>query len=178
MKKYPILNLSNLYNIENIEYFNCKSLSNKGSNSILKCNLVLNDSELKFEHVYLLSKSYDNINVYSQTSEFTPSVLRNFSAPVILKTDLTNDDYLKILKFDSDGFNRWDAIQNLFLDSYLDKNTLSSIIPVLKDLLSKKSLNASLLSHLFDIPSRNTFENFTPCFLGKSGIPYASGPGV
>ena len=120
----------------------------------------INDSELKFEHVYLLSKSYDNINVYSQTSEFTPSLLRNFSAPVILKTDLTNDDYLKILKFDSDGFNRWDAIQNLFLDSYLDKNTLSSIIPVLQDLLSEKSLNASLLSHLFDIPSRNTFENF------------------
>ena len=107
-----------------------------------------------------MSKSYDNINVYSKTSEFTPSLLRNFSAPVILKTDLTNDDYLKILKFDSDGFNKWDAIQNLFLDSYLNKNTLSSIIPVLQDLLSKKSLNASLLSHLFDIPSRNTFENF------------------
>ena len=46
------------------------------------------DSELKFEHVYLLSKSYDNINVYSQTSEFTPSLLRNFSAPVILKTEI------------------------------------------------------------------------------------------
>ena len=107
-----------------------------------------------------MSKSYDNINIFSQTSEFTPSLLQNFSAPVILKADLTNDDYLKILKFDSDGFNRWDAIQNLFLDSYFNKNTLSSIIPVLQDLLSKKSLNASLLSHLFYIPSRNTFENF------------------
>ena len=115
-----------------------------------------------------MSKSYDNINVYSQTSEFTPSLLRNFSAPVILKTDLTNDDYLKILKFDSDGFNRWDAIQNLFLDSYLNKNTLSSIIPVLQDLLSKKSLNASLLDIKILPLIRSFFKMLTNLFYEKS----------
>ena len=45
MNKYPILNLNNLKNIKNIEYFNCKQLSSKeGSNSILKCDLVLDNS--------------------------------------------------------------------------------------------------------------------------------------
>ena len=87
-------------------------------------------------------------------------MLRNFSAPVILKTDLVINDYLHILKFDNDGFNKWDAIQNLYLDSYLNNNNISSITLVLRDLLSKKFINFSLLSFLLDIPSRGTFENF------------------
>ena len=88
-------------------------------------------------------------------------MLRNFSAPVTLKTDLVINDYLHILKFDNDGFNKWDAIQNLYLDSYLNNNNnVSLITSVLQDLLSKEFINFSLLSLLLDIPSRGTFENF------------------
>ena len=101
----------------------------------------MDNSELNIEHVYLLSKSNDNIKISSETLEVTPSLLRNFSAPVILKTDLVINDYLHILKFDNDGFNKWDAIQNLYLDSYLNNNNVSSITLVLRDLLSKKFIN-------------------------------------
>ncbi|MDC0457513.1 aminopeptidase N [Alphaproteobacteria bacterium] len=120
----------------------------------------IDNSELNIEHVYLLSKSNDNIKISSETLEATPSLLRNFSAPVILKTDLVINDYLHILKFDNDGFNKWDAIQNLYLDSYLNNNNLYSITLVLRDLLSKKIINFSLLSFLLDIPSRGAFEHF------------------
>ena len=40
-----------------------------------------------------------------------PSLLRGFSAPVKLTSDLTDDDLLFLLAHDSDGFNRWDAGQ-------------------------------------------------------------------
>ena len=120
----------------------------------------IDNSKLNFEHVYLLSKSSDNIKIYSENLEVIPSLLRNFSAPVILKTDLKIKDYLHILKFDNDGFNKWDTIQNLYLDSYFNKKNISSIILFLQDLLSQKSINCSFLSLLLDLPSRSVFENF------------------
>ena len=120
----------------------------------------IDNSELSYEHVYLLSKNNENIKISSENLEVTPSLLRSFSAPVILKTDLITNDYLHILKFDNDGFNKWDAIQNLYLDSYVNKNTIYSIISILRDLLSQKNINLSLLSFLLDMPSRSVFENY------------------
>lgn len=42
-----------------------------------------------------------------------PSILRNFSAPVKLTTNLTQSDLLFLMKNDSDAFNRWEAGQTL-----------------------------------------------------------------
>jgi aminopeptidase N len=42
-----------------------------------------------------------------------PSILRHFSAPVKVKADLTDDEHLFLMANDSDGFNRWDAGQQL-----------------------------------------------------------------
>jgi aminopeptidase N len=44
-----------------------------------------------------------------------PSLFRNFSAPVKWHYPYTRDDLLRILLQDTDGFNRWDAIQQLAL---------------------------------------------------------------
>lgn len=44
-----------------------------------------------------------------------PSVLRNFSAPVKLHTELTNSDLTFLMLNDSDGFNAWEAGQQLYL---------------------------------------------------------------
>ncbi len=44
-----------------------------------------------------------------------PSILRGFSAPVKLTTDLTNTDLRFLQLHDTDGFNRWEAGQTLAL---------------------------------------------------------------
>ncbi len=44
-----------------------------------------------------------------------PSILRGFSAPVKLTTDLTDDDLRFLMVHDSDGFNRWEAGQTYAL---------------------------------------------------------------
>lgn len=48
-------------------------------------------------------------------SKPVPSVLRNFSAPVKLKTDISDDNLAFLMAHDSDGFNRWEAGQTLAL---------------------------------------------------------------
>jgi len=53
---------------------------------------------------------FDNIPVRP-----VPSILRGFSAPVKLRTDLTNDDLRFLMVHDTDGFNRWEAGQTYAL---------------------------------------------------------------
>ncbi|HEY0900849.1 MAG TPA: aminopeptidase N, partial [Micavibrio sp.] len=57
-------------------------------------------------------------------SKPVPSILRNFSAPVRLKTDLSDDDLRFLMVNDSDGFNRWEAGHTLslrLLDGIINK---------------------------------------------------------
>ena len=51
-----------------------------------------------------------------------PSLLREFSAPVILKYPYTEGDLLHLLARDDDAFNRWEAAQRLAATIILDKN--------------------------------------------------------
>jgi len=48
-----------------------------------------------------------------------PSLLRGFSAPVILQWAATDADLLQQLAHDTDAFNRWEAAQRLMLDRLL-----------------------------------------------------------
>jgi aminopeptidase N len=56
------------------------------------------------------SKTFTFTNVAEKP---TPSILRNFSAPVKLTTDLTQEDLIFLMSNDSDAFNRWEAGQTL-----------------------------------------------------------------
>ena len=45
--------------------------------------------------------------------EFTPSLLQDFSAPVILETNFTTDDHLRLMAHDPNAFNRWESGQTI-----------------------------------------------------------------
>jgi aminopeptidase N len=49
----------------------------------------------------------------------TPSLLRNFSAPVHLDCSLTDEQWLTLLAHDTDAFNRWEAGQRLAVQAAL-----------------------------------------------------------
>ena len=132
-------------------------LNKKGS--LVKFSL--NNSKLKYEHVYLLSKSKDKVSVICSEKEITPSILRDFSAPVHLKTDIKINEYIHILKFDNDSFNKWDSAQNLYLNCFFKKFNLSILIKTLRELILEKKINYSLMALLLELPSRNTFENLS-----------------
>jgi len=49
----------------------------------------------------------------------TPSILRDFSAPVVLEYDYTDDELLHLFSHDSDPVNRWEAGQRLAMERLL-----------------------------------------------------------
>ncbi len=65
--------------------------------------------------VISLKKAKETFKFHNINEKPVPSILRNFSAPVNLKTDLTEDDIAFLMVHDTDGFNKWEAGQNYAL---------------------------------------------------------------
>ncbi|MFC0820729.1 aminopeptidase N [Moraxella marmotae] len=84
------------------------------------------------------------------------SVLRNFSAPVKLDFEYTDEDLMALVAFENQGFNRWQAVQTLvnrWLFGGLDH--ADNIVSVLKAATeSLLTTDPMLAARLFDIPSQ------------------------
>lgn len=63
------------------------------------------------ERVLILDKPQQDFTFTGITQRPIPSLLRRFSAPVKLESDVTPDDLRVLIMHDTDGFNRWDAMQ-------------------------------------------------------------------
>ena len=83
------------------------------------------------------------------------SVLRNFSAPVKLEFDYSDEELVKLVQFEHEGFNQWQAMQTLIGRLVFGKSdnitlltvALNAIVPTL---MHKDPM---LTARLFDIPS-------------------------
>jgi aminopeptidase N len=60
-------------------------------------------------------------HVFEVDERPVPSLLRGFSAPVILNYPYTEADLLHLMAHDDDAFNRWEAGQRLFTSTILEK---------------------------------------------------------
>src|SRR5262249_25580407 len=78
-----------------------------------------------------LKNSTDVFVFKNQKSKPVPSLLREFSAPVILRYPYTEAELLHLMGSDDDPFNRWEAGQRLFTEAILDRNGQAS--PALLD---------------------------------------------
>jgi aminopeptidase N len=65
--------------------------------------------------VLVLSKPEETFTFVHVHSEPVPSLLRGFSAPVVLQAALGEDALFTLLSHDTDPFNRWEAAQTLAL---------------------------------------------------------------
>ncbi len=65
------------------------------------------------ERVLVLHETKSFFTFVNIDSEPVPSLLRGFSAPVILAEPLSDADLLVLLQYDSDPFNRWESGQRL-----------------------------------------------------------------
>ncbi|MDE2415750.1 MAG: aminopeptidase N [Comamonadaceae bacterium] len=109
------------------------------------------------------------INVDSQP---VPSLLRGFSAPVILDCDYSDAELLTLLAHDTDAFNRWEAGQRLMLhiainaiaDSALlvsaggqiDQNLLpAALVQAMRDVLRHPQLDAAFKELVLTLPSES-----------------------
>jgi aminopeptidase N len=100
-----------------------------------------------------------------QTFHFTkvaekpvPSLLRNFSAPVVLEYDYSDDDLAFLMAHDSDAFNRWEAGQRLATRRLLalTKAAQQAGSTLSVDVALSDSLRASLNDQTLDPAFRET----------------------
>ncbi len=74
-----------------------------------------NAHDLIGHEVLLLKDQEQSFKIQNIQAEPIPSVLRNFSAPVKLKTEYSDKNLAFLMAHDADGFNRWEAGQNFAL---------------------------------------------------------------
>jgi len=74
---------------------------------------------IQFSKTLVLSEATKSFVFENVASAPTPSVLRNFSAPVNLDCELTEEQWLTLLANDPDAFNRWEAGQRLAVQAAL-----------------------------------------------------------
>jgi len=106
------------------------------------------------------SASYTFVNL---DSEPVPSLLRGFSAPVVLDDGLSSADLLCLLAHDSDPFNQWEAGQRLMLQSAVQALSQDQAGPVLSDelvsalrnVLCHPELDAAFKDLALTLPSEN-----------------------
>jgi aminopeptidase N len=66
-------------------------------------------------HTLVLTQATETFTFLNLDVEPVPSLLRGFSAPVVLDFDYTDSQLLTLLAHDTDPFNRWEAAQRLTL---------------------------------------------------------------
>jgi aminopeptidase N len=68
-------------------------------------------------HLFVMTANNESVTFVNVEEEPVPSILRGFSAPVVLEFDYSNAQLLTLLANDPDPFNRWEAGQRLGLRS-------------------------------------------------------------
>ena len=77
------------------------------------------DSAVGNARVLSLTEAHTQWVFEDVTTRPVPSLLRGFSAPVVLRCDFSTADLAHLMAHDSDPFNRWEAGQRLALDVLL-----------------------------------------------------------
>ena len=100
--------------------------------------------------------SFDNMPAHAMVSAF-----RGFSAPVILTTDLDDDELARLMVCDSDAFNRWEASQQLASRTMLtmlehERETWPDmampLVAAFADLLACEPLERALVAEMLVLP--------------------------
>lgn len=95
------------------------------------------------------------------------SLLRGYSAPVRIQDELSWDDLLFLLSYETDGYAKWDAVQRLMLHCLKDYVTKApkdwqvpqALIAALKQVLLDDSLETDLRAELLCLPSFEALTN-------------------
>ena len=79
----------------------------------LPLQLTGEDSAAPAPRTLVLTQPSESFTFVNIDAEPVPSILRGFTAPVVLEFDYSNAQLLHLLAHDSDAFNRWEAGQRL-----------------------------------------------------------------
>jgi aminopeptidase N len=117
-----------------------------------------------------ITKSQQTFTFQNVTEKPVPSLLRNFSSPVKLQYPYSRNDLMSMMIKDTDGFNRWNACQQLGLlilqdlirqhqhgkPFDMDNKIISAYRSLLHTEISDgKSVDKAMLAHMLILPSES-----------------------
>lgn len=84
------------------------------------------------ELIFILDKTQDTVHLSGIGKEDKPTLLNDFSAPVTLKTNYTQEDWVFMLKHDPNSFTRFEAKETVFIQSFLSQynNETTQLTPL------------------------------------------------
>lgn len=117
------------------------------------------DSELQ---VFSLRAAHDSLVLEGVTEDAVPSLLRDFSAPVILDYPFTTTELRRLVSSDSNAFNRWDAMQTLAtqtllatVQAYANQAELQTVLTdAMRDVLHDNELDDAVKARLLRLPAQ------------------------
>ena len=115
-------------------------------------------NKYEYEHYLILEKKEDKFFFPDINNKETPSILRDYSAPVNLKTDLSFTENIHLLRFDDNLFKKWDICQNLHLRLLKNKN-LKLFSNSIKQIINDLTIDYSIKSLILTPPSYKMFQN-------------------
>ena len=116
-------------------------------------DLFVNDVK---DGMYLFDQDKASIEFTGVTTQPVASLLRNFSAPVNLVFDYSDEDLAFLIQHETNGFNQWQATQTLLERILLEEHKVDAYIQAIKNTLPELVNKDPLLaSRLFDVPSEN-----------------------
>ena len=108
------------------------------------------------------------ISETKQTFEFTGlkaqpyvSLLRDFSAPIKLSSDVSNAELAGLIKYDDNGFSRWEAMQKLSLNVILpavqsgsiDELSYQNLLSAMQGLIKSRPDDKAVYAEMLTLPS-------------------------
>ena len=104
-------------------------LDSAGRDMPLFLDGIVADGDAPTTLVLELTEQQQTFCFRNVTEQPVPSILRDFSAPVVLEFDYTDAELAFLMAYDSDPFNRWEAGQRLAMRRLLGRigNTKSGI---------------------------------------------------
>lgn len=166
----PIVNVKEDFNPESQCYTltltqSCPSMDNwQPMHMPVKMGLMDSTGQaLPFDQVLQLTQAQQSFEFHGLQQKPTASLFRNFSAPIRLQHDRSPEQLAFIIAHDSDGFNRWDAMQTLGEQLLLDltqailKKQALSLNPLFsasfEKILQDDSLDGAMKDLLLTLPS-------------------------
>ena len=123
----------------------------------------LDDQVVETEKVVVADKASQRFVFRNVDTQPVPSLLRGFSAPVVLEYDYTPAELALLLAHDADGFNRWEAGQQLAtlafdsLHSAGDSVACKAWCDALTALFENHAIDDALLADLLTPPGEIEF---------------------
>jgi aminopeptidase N len=110
--------------------------------------------------MHVLTQASETLTFPGCSAEPVPSLLRGFSAPVVLEYDYSDQQLLALLAHDTDPFNRWEAAQRLatgralaFIRSERPVQLDAPYIEAMRSVLRHPALDAAFKELVLTLPA-------------------------